>query len=100
MKKIMSIRFLRTGVWVGSLGGGILLSLLLNYLWPGRGLTFLGATSYLVSGYILDRTVRTYSDWDRRFFTREYGRKMPFLLGLGGPFYLAGEFFRDLWRYP
>ncbi len=95
----MSTRFMRVLVWIGSFAGGVLLSLLLNHLWPGRGLTFLGVTSYLVSGYILDRTVRTYSKWERRFFTREHGRKMPFLIGLGGPFYLAWEFFALLWRY-
>ena len=95
----MSTRFMRVLIWLGTLlsGGTVLLGL--NRIFPHTGVIFLIGALYLVSGYILDATVRTYSVRDRQYFTRKYGRKMSFLMGLGGPFYLAWEFFANLWRY-
>lgn len=66
---------------------------------PHTGVIFLIGALYLVSGWVLDSTVQTYETWEREFFARKYGRWFPFLIGLGGPFYLAWEFFSNLWRY-
>lgn len=95
----MSTRFLRIWVWVGTLLAGGTLTLILNRIFPHTDWIFLFGASYLVSGWILDATVRTYEPWEREHFARKYGRGFPLLIGLGGPFYLAWEFSANLWRY-
>ena len=95
----MSIRFMRVLVWFGTLLAGGTVILWLNRIFPHTGVIFLIGALYLVSGWVLDSTVQTYETWEREFFARKYGRWFPFLIGLGGPFYLAWEFFSNLWRY-
>ena len=95
----MPFLFMRVSVWVGTVLAGGTLMLVLSRLFPHAGWIFLIGALYLGTGWVLNSTVQTYSDADRRYFTRKYGRKMPFLMGLGGPFYLAWEFFANLWRY-
>ncbi|HLD96686.1 MAG TPA: hypothetical protein VI794_03180 [Patescibacteria group bacterium] len=95
----MSTRFMRVLVWIGTLlaGGTVLLGL--NRIFPHTGVIFLIGALYLVSGWVLDTTIRTYEPWEREYLTRKHGRWFPLLIGLGGPFYLAWEFFANLWRY-
>lgn len=95
----MSTRLMRGLVWLGTLLAGGTVILWLNRIFPHTGVIFLIGALYLVSGCVLDGTVQTYSESDRRCFTQKYGRWFPFLLGLAGPFYLAWEFFVGLSRY-